>query len=172
MTHPKQRSTPESGGGDAGSAAFLRIEIHVAGSVSWLLLSWLRVLRVVLSSVARTAIAAGSSIRSGSPCRSRERRASSAPALRMAAFSSWLNGPRGGRRTGRRLAVRAVTSSGSGLVGVGSVVGYHLPGTTRRVAITSCPLLANTCGAVSIGTPDSTKQYHRVIKSLRFALGR
>jgi hypothetical protein len=39
----------------------------------------------VRSSAASTVIAAGSSIRSGSPCAVRERRASSAPALRIAA---------------------------------------------------------------------------------------
>ena len=65
---------------------------HAAGFVSSLLLSGLRVLRAVRSSAARTAIAAGSSTRSGSPCRSRERRASSAPALRIAARSSGLSG--------------------------------------------------------------------------------
>jgi hypothetical protein len=56
---------------------------------------------VVRSSVARIAIAAGSSIRSGSPCRSRERRPSSAPALRMAEATA---NPPGGRRgiAGRR----------------------------------------------------------------------
>ena len=53
----------------------------------------------VRSSAARTAIAAGSSMRSGSPCRSRERRASCAPALRISARSSGLSGWRGGRRT-------------------------------------------------------------------------
>lgn len=89
------------------------------------------------SNLTSAAIAAGSSTRMGSPCRSRERRASSAPALRMAARSSWLSGPRGGRRVGRLLGVWAVTSSVSGLGTDWSVVGHHLPGATRRVSITS-----------------------------------
>ena len=46
---------------------------------------------------ASTATAAGSSIRSGSPCRVRERRASSAPAWRMAARSAALIAPVAGR---------------------------------------------------------------------------
>ena len=72
---------------------------YAAGWLPSLVLSWLRVLRAVRSSAARTAIAARSSMRSGSPCLSRERRASCAPALRISARSSGLNGRRGGRRT-------------------------------------------------------------------------
>ncbi len=125
--------------GNGSSAALCLCRTYTVGFVSWLVLSGFRVLRAVRSSVTRTTIAVGSSIRSGSPCRSRERRASSAPALRMAARSSWLSGPRGGRRVARRL-VWAVTSSDSGWIAVGSVVGHHLPGTTRRVAITSAAL--------------------------------
>jgi hypothetical protein len=71
-------------------------------------------------------------MRSGSPCLSRERRASSAPALRISARSSGLSGPRGSRRTSRLLALSALTSFRSGLVGVLSVVGHHLPQATRR----------------------------------------
>jgi hypothetical protein len=76
---------------------------YTAGFRPSLALSSSRVLRVVRSSAARSAIAAGSSIRSGSPCRSRERRAPCAPALRIAIRSSVLSGARGGRRTSRRL---------------------------------------------------------------------
>ena len=78
------------------------------------------------------AIAAGSSIRSGSPCLSRERRASCAPALRISARSSGLSGRRGGRRTSRFLPLLDLTSSGSWLAGVFSVVGHHLPETTYQ----------------------------------------
>jgi hypothetical protein len=124
--------------------------IYTPGLVSLLMLSWLRVPHPVRSSAASAAIAAGSSIRSGSPCRSRERRPSSAPALRMTARSSWLSGPRGGRRVSRRFGW-AVTSSRSGLGVLWSVVGHHLPGTTSRVAITSSLLLSNACGEVRIG---------------------
>ena len=46
--------------------------------------------RVLPEERGEQATVAGSSIRSGSPCRARERRASSAPALRMAARSSAL----------------------------------------------------------------------------------
>jgi hypothetical protein len=89
---------------------------------------WCCARRAARSSAARTAIAAGSSTRSGSPCRSRERRASSAPVLRIAARSSGLSGPRGGRRTSRLLALLHLTSaSGSGMAGVVSVRGHHLP---------------------------------------------
>ena len=64
---------------------------YAAGFLSWLLLSLggggAGVSRRI---AARIATAAGSSIRSGSPCCVRERRASSAPACRMAARSSAL----------------------------------------------------------------------------------
>src|ERR1700733_11419743 len=76
---------------------------YTAGFLPSLPLSLSRVLRGVRSSAARSAIAAGSSIRSGSPCRSRERRAPFAPALRIAILSSVHRGPRGARRTSRRL---------------------------------------------------------------------
>jgi hypothetical protein len=76
---------------------------YAVGFLPSLALSLFRVLCDVHSSAARTAIAAGSSIRSGSPCRSRERRAPCAPALRIAIRSSVLSGARGGRRTSRRL---------------------------------------------------------------------
>jgi hypothetical protein len=105
---------------------------HAAGWLSWLVLSWLRALCAVRSSAARIAIAVGSSIRSGRPFRSRERRASCAPALRISARSSGLSGRDGGLRTSRLLALGALTSFRSGLVGVLSVVGHHLPETTRR----------------------------------------
>lgn len=131
-------------------------------------LSWLLVLRAVRSRAARTAIAAGSSTRSGSPCLSRERRASSAPVLRIAARSSGLSGPRGGRRTSRLLALPHLTSSsGSGMAGVVSVRGHHLPETTRRNGIASLPLLANPVGAARISARHCPDQYHGVIKSLR-----
>jgi hypothetical protein len=117
---------------------------YAAGWLSSLVLSWLRVLRAVRSSAARIAIAAGSSMRSGSPCRSRERRASCAPALRIRARSSGLSGRDGGRRTSRLPGLAALTSFRSGLVGFLSVVGHHLPETPRRSAITSIPLLAKT----------------------------
>jgi hypothetical protein len=119
---------------------------HAAGWLSSLMLSWVRVLRAVRSSAARTAIAAGSSIRSGSPCRSRERRASSAPALRISVRSSGVSGRRGGRRVSCLLALLSLTFFRAGLVGVLSVRGHHLPQTTRRSAITSVPLLANLLG--------------------------
>lgn len=141
---------------------------HAAGWVSSPVLSWLLVLRAVRSSAARTAIAAGSSTRSGSPCLSRERRASSAPALRIAARSSGLSGPRGGRRTSRLLALLHLTSSsGSGLIRVLSVRGHHLPETTRRNGIASLPLLANPTGVARISARRRPDQYHGVIKSLR-----
>ena len=70
------------------SAAFLA---YAAGSLSSLMLSLggggAGMSRRIAASIAT---AAGSSIRSGSPCRVRERRASSAPACRMAARSSAL----------------------------------------------------------------------------------
>jgi hypothetical protein len=69
---------------------------------------------------------AGSSIRAGSPCCSRERRASSAPALRMRVRSSVLSGAHGGRRVSRRRTPVAFTSSVPGLDTSRSVVGYHL----------------------------------------------
>jgi hypothetical protein len=125
------------------------------------------VLRVVRSSAARTAIAAGSSTRSGSPCLSRERRASSAPILRIAARSSGLSGPRGGRRTSRLRALLDLTSSGFTLVGILSVRGHHLPETTRRNGIASLPLLLITAGVVRISARRRPGQYHGVIKSLR-----
>ena len=139
---------------------------HAAGWLSSLVLSWLRVLRAVRSSAARTAIAAGSSTRSGSPCLSRERRASSAPALRIAARSSRLSGPCGGRRTSR-LLLRALTSSRADWDWVWSVRGHHLPETTRRNGIASLPLLAKTTGVVRISAGRSPGQYHGVIKPLR-----
>jgi hypothetical protein len=146
----------------------LRGGAHTACSSSSPVLSWLLVLREVRSSAARTAIAAGSSTRSGSPCRSRERRASSAPAFRIAARSSGLSGPRGGRRTSRLLALLHLTSSsGSGLAGVLSVRGHHLPETTRRNGIASLPLLANPAGVARIWARPCPDQYHGVIKSLR-----
>ena len=70
---------------------------QAAGFLSWLVPGF-GVLRAVRSRSARTAITAASSIRSGSPCRTRERRASSAPALRIAARSSALSGARDERR--------------------------------------------------------------------------
>ena len=143
---------------------------YAAGWLSSLVLSWVRVLRAVRSSAARTAIAAGSSMRSGRPCRSRERRASSAPALRISARSSGLSDWRGGRRTGCLPAWPALTFFRPGLVGILSVVGHHLPETTRRSDITSVPLLANPAGPATIRTGRSPGQYHGVIKSLRFAL--
>jgi hypothetical protein len=126
--------------------------------VSSLALSWVRCC-AVRSSAARTAIAAGSSTRSGSPCLSRDRRASSAPARRIAARSSGLSGPRGGRRTSRLLAD-----------GAWSVVGHHLPETTRRRTITSLPAARKSDRAARVSarrSPRSPGQYHRVIKSLR-----
>ena len=141
---------------------------HAAGWVSSPVLSWLLVLRAVRSSAARTAIAAGSSTRSGSPCLSRERRASSAPVLRIAARSSGLSGPRGGRRTSRLLALLHLTSSsGSGMALVLSVRGHHLPETTRRNGIASLPLLSKTTGVARISACHGPDQYHGVIKSLR-----
>jgi hypothetical protein len=146
----------------------LRGGAHAAGWVSSPVLSWLLVLRAVRSSAARTAIAAGSSTRSGSPCLSRERRASSAPAFRIAARSSGLSGPRGGRRTSRLLALLHLTSSsGSRLVRVMSVRGHHLPETTRRNGIASLPLLSKTTGVVTVRARRRPGQYHDVIKSLR-----
>ena len=145
------------------------LESYLANFDSLLGAPLILALHAAHGSSAITAVAAGSSIRSSSPCRSRERRASSAPTLRMSARSSWLSGPRGGRRFVRRLAVWAVSSSASGS-GVGwSVVGAALPSTTRRVSITSCPLLSNMCGAVSIGIPQSSEQCHVVIKFLPLA---
>jgi hypothetical protein len=64
------------------SAARLR---HAAGGSRALARGGAGVSRRIAAS---TATAAGSSIRSGSPCRARERRASSAPALRIAARPS------------------------------------------------------------------------------------
>lgn len=127
---------------------------HAAGWWSSLVLSWVWVLRAVRSSAARTAIAAGSSTRSGSPCLSRERRASSAPALRIAARASGLSGPRGDRRTSR-LLLRALTSSRADWDWLWSVRGHHLPGTTRRSDITSVPLLAIPAGAATIRTAEA-----------------
>jgi hypothetical protein len=97
----------------------------------------------------RTAMVAGSSICVGSPCCSRERRASSAPALRIRVRSSVLSGAHGGRRVSRRRTLGALTSSVPGLDTSRSVVGYHLPGTTRRVVITSCLLLSNSYGQLA-----------------------
>jgi hypothetical protein len=143
---------------------------HAAELLSRSLLSRFQALRGLRSSSARTAMAAGSSIRAGSPCCSRERRASSAPALRIRTRSSVLSGARGGRRVSRRRTPGAFTSSVPGLDSARSVVGYHLPGTTRRVVIASCLLLSNAYGAVSIGTRAGANQYHDVIKKLQIAL--
>lgn len=70
------------------SAVFLA---YAAGSLSWLMLSFggrgAGMSRRIAASIAT---AAGSSMRSGRPCSVRERRASSAPACRMAARSSAL----------------------------------------------------------------------------------
>ena len=125
---------------------------HAAGWWSSLALSWVRVLRAVRSSAARIAIAAGSSMRSGSPCLSRERRASSAPALRISARSSGVSGRRGGRRVSCLPTLLSLTFFRSGLAVVLSVVGHHLPETTRRSDITSVPLLANPAGDATIRT--------------------
>ena len=147
---PRFPGRPESGTGTrkSGGREFppplfaLRDSAHAAGWLSSLVLSWVRVvLRAVRSSAARIAIAAGSSMRSGSPCLSRERRASSAPALRISARSSGVRGRRGGRRVSRLLSLTFFRAC---LVGVLSVVGHHFPETTRRNAITSVPLLAKT----------------------------
>ena len=64
---------------------------YAAGFLSWLVL-WVGAGGAGVSRriAASTATAAGSSMRSGSPCRARERRASSAPAWRMAARSPAL----------------------------------------------------------------------------------
>jgi hypothetical protein len=162
------RRQGKSGGGCPPPLFALRGGTHAAGGVSSPVLSWLLVLRAVRSSAARTAIAAGSSTRSGNPCLSRERRASSAPVLRIAARSSGLSGPRGGRRTSRLLALLHLTSSsGSGLIGDLSVRGHHLPETTRRNGIASLPLLANPAGVARISARRRPDQYHGVIKSLR-----
>jgi hypothetical protein len=105
---------------------------YAAGWLSSRVRSLVGVLRAVRSSAARTAIAAGSSMRSGRPCLSRERRASCAPALRISARSSGLSGWRGGRRTGCLPVRLALAFFRPGLAGVLSVVGHHLPETTRR----------------------------------------
>ena len=120
---------------------------YAACSVSSLGLSWLRVLPVVRSSAARTAIAAGSSMRSGRPCLSRERRASSAPALRISARSSGLSGRRGGRRTSSLLALRALTSSVPAWSG--SCQSWDITSPKRLAGVTSPPF---RCSQIRLGT--------------------
>ncbi len=115
----------KSGGRQFPPPLFAVHRAYAAGWLSSLVLSWVRVLRAVRSSAARTATAAGSSIRSGSPCRSRERRASCAPALRISARSSGVSGRRGGRRVSRLLALLSLTFFRSGLVGILSVRGQR-----------------------------------------------
>jgi hypothetical protein len=73
------------------SVSAARVAGYAAGFPSWRVLSLggegAGTSRRIAASIAT---AAGSSIRSGSPCLARERRASSAPACRMAARSSAL----------------------------------------------------------------------------------
>jgi hypothetical protein len=174
-THIRRRlrispGTLKSGGRLFVPPLFSMRSAYAAGWLSSLVLSVLRVLRAVRSSAARTAIAAGSSMRSGNPCLSRERRASSAPALQISARSSGLSGRRGGRRTGCLPARLALAFFRPGLAWIMSVVGHHLPETTRR----SGHHLRSAARKSGWGRNDTHRaepgQYHGVIKSLRFAL--
>ena len=148
---PRFPGRPESGTGTrkSGGREFppplfaLRDSAHAAGWLSSLVLSWVRVvLRAVRSSAARIAIAAGSSMRSGSPCLSRERRASSAPG--PAYQCSFFRGQRPTRRSPR--LAPAVTHLLPCLRWSGSCQSWGITSPKRLagIAITSVPLLAKT----------------------------
>ena len=107
------------GGGGFPPPPFAVRGAHAAGWLSSRAFSWLRVLCGVCNSVARTAIAAGFSTRSGSPCFCRERRASSASAWRI--YPSPRDEPAGHRqpdwghpRVSGRCRDRSTTSGRSG----------------------------------------------------------
>ena len=81
-------------GGDEPGDRLRRFVAHAAGVLVRRVLSLRGGGRAARKSAASTATAAGSSMRSGKPCSARERRASSAPACRIAARSWSLMGCR------------------------------------------------------------------------------
>ena len=146
---PRLRSGPERGRAaeEVPPPLFAVRTAHAAGWLSSLVLPWVRVLRAVRSSASRTAIAAGSSTRSGRPCLSRERRASSAPAMRISVRSSGLSGRRGGRRVSCLPARRHSPSSVPAWSG--SCQSWGITSPKRLAGVTSPPF---RCGQIRLGT--------------------